>query len=145
MPLSHHDVQAAVAMSLARSGHTHFGSRALSRRGFIVAGTGAAGALALLPLLASTAALAGGSGEPKPVPGGFGPAGPRVWLPQRGLEPSTIFDFDGTVALADIYGSGKARQGDLSFPANFNADMRFMTGRYLDLDGVTREGSFGFF
>jgi hypothetical protein len=147
MPLNHHDLLVAAAMSPARQGHAHFGSRALSRRGFIAAGAGAAGALALLPLLGPTAALAGGGDEPNPIPGGSvpPPVGPRVWLPQRGLEPSTIFDFDGTVALADIYGSGEARQGGLSFPANFNADMRFMTGRYVGRDGVTREGSFGFF
>ena len=147
MPLNHHDLMAAAGMSPARQGHSHLGSRALSRRGFIAVGAGAAGALSLLPFFGRTTALAGGGAEPKPIPGGSvpPPAGPRVWLPQPGLEPSTITDFDGKVALADIYGSGEARQGDLSFPANFNADMRFMTGRYVDLDGVTREGSFGFF
>ena len=147
MPLNHHDLLAAAVMSPARQGQAHFWDRALSRRGFIAAGAGAAGAVALLPLLGSPSAFAGGGAEPKPIPGGSvpPPAGPRVWLPQRGLEPSTIFDFDGTVALADIYGSGEAHQSGHSFPAYFNADMRFMTGRYVGHDGVTREGSFGFF
>jgi hypothetical protein len=147
MTLKHSDLIALAAMSPARYGHAHFWSRALSRRAFIGLGAGAAGAVALLPLLRSTVAVAGGSPEPKPIPGGSvpPPVGPHAWLPQRGLEPSTIFDFEGTVALADIYGSGEARQSGHSFPANFNADMRFMTGRYVDLDGVTREGTFGFF
>jgi hypothetical protein len=147
MPLNERDLMAAAAMSAARPGHTHLGRRALSRRGFIAVGAGAAGAVALLPLLGHATALAGGGAGPKPIPGGSvpPPAGPHAWLPQRGLEPSTITDFDGMVALADIYGSGEAHQGNLSVPANFNADMRFMTGRYVDLDGVTRQGSFGFF
>jgi hypothetical protein len=146
MTLSHHDL-AAAAMSAAGNGHSHFWRRGLSRRGFIGIAAGAAGAVALRPFLGPTAALAGGGAEPKPIPGGSvpPPAGAHVWLPQRGLEPSTIFDFDGTVALADIYGSGEARQSGHSFPVNYNADMRFMTGRYVDLDGVTREGTFGFF
>jgi hypothetical protein len=146
MPLKDLDALAFAAVPPARHGHTHFWDRAVSRRGFIAAGAGAAGAVALWPMLGSTTALAGGSGEPKPVAGGsFGPAGPRVWVPQRGLEPSTISDFDGMVGLVDMYGSGEAYQSGHTFPANFNADMRFMTGRYVDLDGVTREGSFGFF
>ena len=147
MPLNHHDLMTSAGMSPARPGHADLGSRALSRRTFLAVGAGAAGALSLLPFFGRTTALAGGTGEPKPIPGGSvpPPAGAHVWLPQRGLEPSTIFDFDGMVALADVYGSGEARQGDLTFPANFNADMRFMTGRYVGLDGVTREGSFGFF
>lgn len=147
MPLSHHDLLSAAAISTARQSHGHGWDRALSRRGFLAAGAGAVGAAALLPLLGSPAAFAGGGAEPKPIPGGSvpPPAGARVWLPQRGLEPSTIFDFDGTVALADIWGTGEARQSGHSFPVSFNADMRFMTGRYVGLDGVTREGSFGFF
>jgi hypothetical protein len=147
MTLKDADLMAVAALSPARYGHDHFWSRALSRRAFIGIGAGTAGALALLPLLPSTRALAGGSPEPRPIPGGSvpPPVGPHAWLPQRGLEPSSIFDFDGTVALADIYGSGEARQSGHSFPANFNADMRFMTGRYVDLDGVTRDGTFGFF
>ena len=147
MPLSHHDLLSAAATAPARSGHTHFWDRALSRRGFLAAGAGVTGAVALMPLLGPSPALAGGGAEPRPIPGGSvpPPAGAHVWLPQRGLEPSTIFDFDGTVALADIYGTGEARQGGHAFPVYFNADMRFMTGRYVGLDGVTRDGSFGFF
>jgi hypothetical protein len=147
MTLKHSDLIALAAMPPAQYGHAHFWSRALSRRAFIGVGAGAAGAVALLPLLPSPVAVAGGSPEPKPIPGGSvpPPVGPHAWLPQRGLEPSTIFDFDGTVAVADIFGSGEARQGSLSWPANFEADMRFMTGRYVGLDGVTREGTFGFF
>ena len=146
MPLNHHDLMTA-AMSSARLRPIDLWGRALSRRGFIAAGVGAAGAVALMPLVGSNVALAGGGAEPKPIPGGSvpPPAGAHVWLPQRGLEPSTIFDFDGTVALADVWGSGEAHQGGHSFPAYFNADMRFMSGRYVGLDGVTREGSFGFF
>jgi hypothetical protein len=147
MPLTHRDLAAAAAISAERHGHVHFRDRALSRRGFIAAGAGVAGAVALLPLLGPPSAFAGGGAEPSPIPGGSvpPPAGAHVWLPQRGLEPSTIFNFDGTVALADIYGSGEANQSGHSFPVNFNADMRFMTGRYVGLDGMTREGSFGFF
>ena len=147
MTLNHDDLVAAAAVLSTRHGHDHFWNGTLSRRGFIGVGAGAAAAVTLRPLFPFKTALATGDPEPKPIPGGSvpPPIGPRIWLPQRGLEPSTIFDFDGTVALADVYGSGEAHQGGLSFPANFNADMRFMTGKYVDLDGMTQEGTFGFF
>src|SRR5437899_2994897 len=141
MALLHPGNRAGAGMLASQYGHDQFWNRALSRRGFIGVGASTAGALVATQLLRPTRVLAEGGPEPKPIPGGSvpPPMGPHAWLPRRGNEPSSIFDFDGTVALADIVGSGKGGQGGLSGPLNFDVDMRFMTGKYTALDGVTRE------
>ena len=54
---------------------------------------------------------------------------------------STITDFDGIVGAADIQGTARDNQGGTYW---FDADMRFMKGRYVDLDGHKRAGVFGF-
>jgi hypothetical protein len=82
--------------------------------------------------------------DPAPIPGGshiFAP-GPRA----RGLmglhvEPSSITDFQGTVALAYLSGTatdGGGQHYDLA------VDLRIMSGDYVAMDGTTRTGAFAF-
>jgi hypothetical protein len=95
--------------------------------------------LALVP-----AASAFDGTMPVPVPGSghlFSP-GPRS-LGFRGLDanPSSIGDFDGTVALAYLKGRAKDASGSRFRMSN---DVRVMTGRYLAADGSPHVGSFAF-
>ncbi len=81
---------------------------------------------------------------PTPVPGDahiFAP-GPRS-LGLQGLQanPSSIGDFQGTVALA--YLKGRATGGDGHRFAMQN-DIRLMTGTYVAADGSRHVGSFAF-
>ena len=92
--------------------------------------------------LASAAAAFDGA---LPVP----PGGPHIFAPgpvalgAQGPQanPSSVGDFDGTVALA--YLKGRATGGDGHRFAMLN-DMRIMTGDYLAADGSRHHGSFAF-
>jgi hypothetical protein len=121
-------------------GHQHFWERALSRRQFLgtaaLAGGAAVTTSVWMPVLAEAAAP--GAGTPRPIPGTVAPGAPfHVFLPGPGAEPSTIGDFNGFVAIADIEGTGT---GGLTF----GADMRFMTGIFKGTDNRTHKGTFGF-
>src|SRR5262249_38235972 len=90
-------------------------------------------------------------GAPLPVPGGFanptggrfahlnlhGPADqpppnpPTSPLPATN-EPSTINDFNGDLAVADVTGTGTDGSGKTLY---FAADLRFMDGLYQDVNG----------
>jgi hypothetical protein len=82
-----------------------------------------------------------------PVP----PGGPHIFAPGprslgqgvQGLQanPSSVGDFDGTVALA--YLKGRATGGDGHRFLMLN-DMRIMIGDYLAADGSRHHGSFAF-
>jgi hypothetical protein len=99
-----------------------------------------------------------GGAAPKPIPGGLGrtagaPEGvgihffPPAILPDGTiLEPSTITDFNGVVAVADLKGTGEATDArtGIKYPAGYALDMRLMKGRYIGVDGVERDGVFGF-
>ena len=69
-----------------------------------------------------------------------------MWVPGKGNEPSTITDFRGDVAVADILGTGTGTDtpDDPAVGLIFDADMRFMQGLYVGRDGRLRQGSFGF-
>ena len=54
---------------------------------------------------------------------------------------STIFDFNGVVAAGEIQGLADGSDGSAYW---FDADMRFMKGAYMDLNGRMQEHSFGF-
>jgi len=85
--------------------------------------------------------------DPVPIPGGL--RGFHVFAPgPRGLnfqglnvEPSTITDFDGDVALAYVFGSATDGNGHAY---DLKTDMRVFRGEYVSADGVHREGAFGF-
>src|SRR5215813_12518453 len=79
-----------------------------------------------------------------PVP----PGGPHIFAPgprSLGLSPdanpSSVGDFDGTVAL--VYLKGRATGGDGHRFLMMN-DMRIMTGAYRAADGTQHRGTFAF-
>src|SRR3954451_8449393 len=91
----------------------------------------------------------GGRGDPKPIPGGvdeaFVPvsANPK-WhfsFPGLGFEMATITDFHGVVGGCEVQGTATGNDGK---NYSFDCDMRFMQGTYVDDQGRTRRGSFGF-
>jgi hypothetical protein len=121
----------------------------MSRRQFVYRGAVAVGGLAGLGLLRPPLALSASGSDPNPIPGGlkFEPFGPvpvdpdiHVFPPALGFDVSTITDFSGFVAAAEIQGS--ATGGGSAF--SFDADMRVLQGKYVGKDGRVREGSFGF-
>jgi hypothetical protein len=92
----------------------------------------------------------GKDGDPSPIPGGIAAdlqtpvtSNPyiHVLAPWVGFEMSTITDFDGVVGGAEIQGTARDNKGGSYW---FDCDMRFMTGRYVDMNGHRRDGAFGF-
>jgi hypothetical protein len=86
---------------------------------------------------------------PKPIPGGMRLLGdvPEVFhffLPEPGNEPSTITDFNGFVAVARIQGTGTGTDPETGEEVDllFDADMRFMKGEYVGVDGRRHRGAF---
>lgn len=133
----------------------------LSRRQFLKIGAMTAGLaltagcqpLQLLP--ANTVA----AGMPKPIPGGSELGDPmpfiHMYLPtptiappgaptisERTGDPSTIFDFNGTVGVFEPFG-GTGTDGDGN-TLYWAADVRFMKGQYVDVNGQTNDGAFAF-
>jgi hypothetical protein len=93
--------------------------------------------------LAGTA-LAFDGAMPVPVPGGqhvFAPGPRSLGLQGPQANPSSIGDFDGTVALAYLKGRATGADGHRF---RMQDDMRVMTGTYLALDGSRHVGSFAF-
>jgi hypothetical protein len=123
----------------------------LSRRQVLVRGAAAAGGLAGLSLLEPALALARGHGTPNPIPGGldesFSPvtSDPFIHVLAPGLGPqlemATITDFEGVIGASEIRGTAHGSDGSTW---DFDTDMRFMQGTYVDANGQVRKGSFGF-
>jgi hypothetical protein len=66
-----------------------------------------------------------------------------------GRDPSTIFDFDGVLGLADLNlrgtGTVLTEAGDGASAAyDFHTDMRFMAGKFVGTDGRVHHGAFAF-
>jgi hypothetical protein len=131
-------------------GHQHFWERALSRRQFFgtaAAAGGIAATSALWPSLL-VAAADGAFSPPNPILGGTslpfqGLTGfyfpDAVKDPKENADPSLIRDFNGFIGLADLAG------GTVVGTSNtWNADMRFMKGVYVGVDGQKHQGAFGF-
>src|ERR1700750_2685593 len=99
--------------------------------------------------LPAIAAAMPGTGVPNPIPGGFDeefnlvPSNPliHVAIPAPGFEMATITDFNGTVAAAEIRGTAV---GTDDSEWDFDADMRFMEGTFVDSAKRLRHGAFGF-
>src|SRR6476660_8243021 len=123
----------------------------LSRRQVIVSGAVAAGGLAGLGLVEAALGLARGHGNPNPIPGGLdqsfnaGPRDPCIPALAPGLGPelemATITDFKGVIGASEIRGTAHGSDGSTW---DFDTDMRFMQGIYVDRNGQVRKGSFGF-
>lgn len=122
----------------------------LSRAQFLRRSAAAVGGLAGLGLADPLTALAKpGSGMPNPIPGGFDanfqpvPSDPLVHVlpPGIGFEMATITDFNGVVGASEIRGTARGSDGSMW---DFDTDMRFMQGQYVDTTGHMRHGTFGF-
>ncbi len=142
----------------AEIGHAHFWDRALSRRQLLGRTAGVAGAAIAssfwMPGLAKAAAP--GLGEPRPIPGGtdLGPLGFRhFYFPTGGPpgaltiesgkgDPSTITDFNGFIGVGEFAGGTGKDQAHTTL--HWAADVRFMDGEYVGLDGRHRQGAFSF-
>jgi hypothetical protein len=131
-------------------GHDHFWERAFSRRQLL---RSAAGATALVATGAPRVAAARGrasSDNPRPIPfdlfGGQGPVVIHVDLPYFSYELSTITDFNGFVAAAELQGTGVGSNTATGATTayTFDADMRIMDGVYVGEDGRPHRGLFGF-
>jgi hypothetical protein len=90
--------------------------------------------------------------DPKPIPGGIHlPFVPDVkifhfFMPGHGGEPSTITDFKGFVGIARFLGTGTGTDTTTgkTKPLLFEADMRFLKGTYVGVDGKHHHGAFSF-
>lgn len=140
-------------------GHAHFWERAVSRRTMLLGTAAAAGVVVggrILPPRLATVAGAASAADPRPIPGGimvldgrryhaYGPG--RVDPLDKTSpinEPSTITDFDGVVAITQTVGDGTSVERGVEVPVTFDADMRFMAGRFVGSDGDIHQGAFGF-
>jgi hypothetical protein len=123
---------------------------------------GVAGAAVASPLVFSGVARGAkpGTGEPRPIPGGtdlsvINPALPFVhfYFPTGGPpgaltiesgqgDPSTITDFNGFVGVGEWAGDAGTDQAATTL--YWSADVRFMDGEYIGLDGSHRQGAFAF-
>jgi hypothetical protein len=125
----------------------------MSRRQFVHRSAVAVGGLAGLELLRPGLSFGASGADASPIPGGikfidtapfieFVPTDPDIHVlpPALGFDVSTITDFSGFVAAAEIQGT--ATGGGSSF--SFDADMRLMQGKYVGKDGRAREARFGF-
>ena len=124
----------------------------LGRRSFLQRTAGAAG-LALTSGLWMTqlGRAQDNSALPKPIPGGATPLGFLVHhypLPtdNRSVtlidDPSEITDFNGFVCDTRINGSGTGT--GFTAPLSFRADMGFMQGEYVGVDGKHHHDTFVF-
>jgi hypothetical protein len=107
------------------------------------------GALALTAGLWRPATLRASSStvDPNPIPAGFEFEGElfHAFPPAPGVEMATITDFVGVIGATEVQGTGMGvdRNGP-SMPLNFGADIRFMQGRYIGVDGQLHQATFGF-
>jgi hypothetical protein len=141
-------------------GHAHFWERALSRRQLLGRTAVLAGAAAgsTLGFTKTARAAPPGPGVPGPVPGGTtidglglfhfyfpttsNPVGSTTVVANGRGDPATITDFNGFIGLGDwTAGTGTDGGGTTLFWA---ADLRFMDGEYIGLDGRHRQGAFAF-
>jgi hypothetical protein len=80
--------------------------------------------------------------DPVPLAGrAFAPGPRRLGLMGLHVEPATITNFDGVVAVAYLTGTATDGAGNRYRMAN---DMRVMQGTYVAADGVRRTGTFAF-
>ena len=127
---------------------SHHARHGFSRRAFIGGTAAATGAALGSGLLSPAAALAWQSqAAPKPTTGITTINGVdfHVTFFAAGVDPSSITDFKGQVGVAQVQGTGTAKNPDGSVETLlFDTDMRFMKGVYVGQDGAVHRGTFGF-
>jgi len=156
MNLSYEGLRLLAASPIAQhqGGHAHFWERALTRRQFLATTGLAGGAVVTSSLWMPLIAQASGSAAPTPIPYGsvveikplgLGPKLFHFLFPQLNTDESSIFNFKGTVGVAEISGPGVARHnGELVPNTTFGSDNRFMKGTYIGVDGKRHHGTFAF-
>jgi hypothetical protein len=128
---------------------SHHAHHFLSRRAFLGSMAGAAGAAVGAGLFPTTVLADERRSNAAPKPTAFqttlnGVAFSLTFFGE-GIDPSSIWDFNGTVGVADVRGSGKATNPDGSTETLlFDTDVRFMSGVYVGMDGHVHKGQFGF-
>jgi hypothetical protein len=110
------------------------------------ASAAAAGLVVGSRILPPGTALAHGSHEPVPIPGGTPLLGGSFHVYAPGFdpvdaEPATITDFNGFSGITFV--SGSCTRNGTELPYLFN-DMRFMTGTFRGADGNFHHGAFAF-
>ena len=118
----------------------------MSRRQFIGSTAAVSGAALSTPLWAPLLVEAAGTVEPRPIPQVFDGSPFHFQFLTPTTEPSSITDFRGVIAGADLLGEGwgtDTRSGKSThmFTA---ADNRFMKGTYVGVDGGKHHATFGF-
>src|SRR6516164_11042620 len=127
----------------------HYARHRLSRRAFIGGAAAVTGVTVGSGLLwpAAGSAAAHRNRAPKPTTAKIKLGGKTFHLTSfgPGMDPSSITDFKGVVGVADVQGTGTARNPDGSVETLlFDTDMRFMKGVYVGQDGAVHRGTFGF-
>src|SRR5262249_17381371 len=97
-------------------------------------------------------APAAGHADPKPLPGGttavFGTEQFFIhsFPPVSENEPSEITDFVGDVSKCRIFGTGTGTNTETGVQMSLlhRADLGFMKGRYIGVDGKEHHGTFNF-
>jgi hypothetical protein len=140
-------------------GHAHFWDRALSRRAFLTRAAGVAGAAVAAPFAYPGVAFgANTGGAPNPIPGGTqvdglgffhfffptttNPVGATDVIANGRGDPSTITDFNGFIGVGE-WGGGTGKDG-AGTTLYWAADLRFMDGEYVDVNGRHGQGAFAF-
>lgn len=137
---------AASPIGQRHEGHAHFWDRALTRRQFLATTGVAGGAVVTSSIWMPLVAEAAGSAAPTPIPYGTTIGKLFHFLPPApNTDDSSIFNFKGTVGVADISGPGAGtHNGEPLSGAHFGSDNRFMKGVYVGLDGKRHHGTFAF-
>jgi hypothetical protein len=96
-----------------------------------------------MPAFAKTGTVA-----PRPIPYGTMIGGQlfRFQGTRPNMDESSVYDFKGTVGVANIDGPGAGvhNGAPLAPDAEFGSDNRFMKGVYVGVDGQHHHGTFGF-
>ncbi|TMF71821.1 MAG: twin-arginine translocation signal domain-containing protein [Chloroflexi bacterium] len=138
---------AASRIAQQQEGHAHFWERALSRRQFLATTGLAGGAVVTSSIWMPLVAEARTSAAPVPIPYGTTIGNLFHFLPPApNTDDSSIFNFKGTVGVADISGPGAGTHDGKPLPSNaeFGSDNRFMKGVYIGADGKQHRGTFAF-
>lgn len=138
--------------------HQEAHSRGLTRRQFLKMAAVAIGASGATLLSRSALAAPPGSGLPEQIPYGspvleslFGLEIP-FFLPFEvdpfsgaNADPSTIYNFNGSLGLLEADGVSDAEHNSDGVPRTWACDVRFMKGVFVDRDGNKQRGAFAFF
>src|SRR5215472_15971744 len=81
---------------------------------------------------------------PGPPDGSAPPTFPH--FPNAGFDPSTVTDFKGVIAQADLNfaGTGTNLDTNESVPYTFHTDWRFFKGTFVAIDGLEHKGTLNF-